>query len=195
MKTLFIILLLSTKPAFGWGLLGQMSGVADVGSSCNTASDEQLNATGWAAHTDYSSEAAIASKVTLTSGDVITEYDIVMCDNGSGTGTIIVSLYDDDSDSPGSIISASSVTVDMGDLTDCGVDAFAHATVTLPSAYDSIPSTGTYWLAIVEDGGAQRTSTNDNITGDDRVCFGTTVDGITCYGNYAYDVEIWGCPP
>ena len=141
-KILFVLLIccLLSSDVLARGLMSFWSGV--VVASCSTSSDSEI-----VEYNDYASSSEVwanfASRFILTSDSIITEYVLYSIrDDGSDVGSIDVSIYNDNSNVPGTIVSSSTVNI----LSTSISSSYSTLTVTLPATINL--SAGTYWIVI-----------------------------------------------
>ena len=158
------------------------------GGACTTSNDSELVDTGWVAHSASLGQDLICSKLTLSATDDITEYLFGMCDNGSDAGTVTISLYDDSTNEPGTMIAGTDITIAMGDLTNCG-DGSTPQTATLAATKVDVGET-TVWLCSDETSSIRLVSYDSGPSG--RICYGTA-GSFSCADNTVLLGSVYGC--
>jgi hypothetical protein len=153
-KLSIILLLFAIRAEAGMLMMG-MGGETPAAESCTTANDSVIfNDTGISTSTAESlnpTDGLFAGRqFTTTTATTITEYLVNLADVNQ-TGNIIVSLYTDSSDSFGTVISDTSVTVSNTAISNYPTYGVATLTLATPKL---LSATTKYWVRIETDTGS-----------------------------------------
>ncbi len=166
------------------------AGVGVTATSCTTSNDSQLADETSGTKSNRAGN-AWGQKISLAATTTVTQYHWFMCYNNS-TGTVAAELYTHNAgtDKPNATISGSSVSVAKSSLTACGTPASVEFTLTTPLTGQA---SDTYWLVVYEAGGGDASASYSGSSGD-RCC--DSSDGgatWTCYADYHWHADLWGC--
>lgn len=126
-----------------------------------------------------------AARFVLTATTTITQYIPRIDDAGADFGSVTFSIYTDDSDKPGTIISGTLVSVNMADVPDTYGDILF--TLSTPKSL----AAGTYWLVSNEVGSAKGWAYRSS--GGDVMYYGANDPPASRLDNYTFEFKIMGC--
>ena len=144
---ILIVLLLTSSLLFaGMTVSGRPCPGSAATASCSTSTDEAIfddTAIGGGADQALTLGAPWAGRqFTTATTKTITEYAIFVCDVNR-TGSLVMSIYEDNAGSRGDIVPGTSVTISNTEISDCTTDEVQLFTLSVPKTN---LASGTYWL-------------------------------------------------
>ena len=169
-------------------------GASGGGGACTTSTDSALFTKDTTTNSGSNNNTYIASKVTLSSTDDVTELIWYMCQSYT-SGDFIASLWSHDAvnDFPELEIAGTSKTIAKNTVSSC--TTYSNTTFTLAATKTDIGAT-TVWLVVKSDSGSGDMQVPYKASTGDRVCSTNDdppADGWSCTNDYTYGFTVNGC--